>query len=127
MPWSKFKKLLILLIVGLFVFSSSAFAVDSSRLRSTTGIESSAALVLPAGTWVYGVSIYADAASSQVALFDSATIADTTASSAIDEIGEATQYDTETHWYPTPIYFENGVSVYIATGVAVIFYGPPPK
>jgi len=124
---SKLKMVIALLLVGMLAFASPASAVSANRIRSTTGIEASEAAVLPAGTWVYGLSIYADAASSQVAIFDAATTATTTASAAIDEIGEATQYDTETHWYPEPIYFENGVSVWITTGVAVIFYGPPPS
>jgi len=123
---SKFKIFLALMLVGVLAFASPAIAVSNNRLQSTGAIEASSDAELPAGTWVYGISIYADAASSQMALYDSLTVA-AAIGSEVDEVGEATQYDTKTIWYPKPLYFATGVSVYIETGVGIIYYGPPPE
>ena len=128
--FKKFNILLALTLVCLLSFSMVALAANPSRIRSTKGIETSSTastLGLDSGTWVYGVRLYADASSSFVTLYDATTYVDKTVADAIDEVGEATQYESVTIWYPKPIYFENGVSVYIATGVAYIFYGPEPK
>lgn len=125
-----FKKLLALTLVAMLAFASPVLAASNNRIRSTNGIETSSTastLGLSSGTWVYGVTIYADAASSFVALYDASTYVGKTVADAVTEIGEATQYETVTVWFPKPIYFENGVSCYIATGVAYIYYGPEPQ
>ena len=100
-------------------------------LKSSGPIEADADLKLPAGTWVYGARIYADAASSYMGLYNNVTVAggQSTANNGtqwMDEIGEATQYDTAEILYPSPIYFSNGVSVGITTGVGWVNYGPEP-
>lgn len=125
-----FKKVIALLLASVLMFSSPALAVSSNRIKSTKGIETSqtaATTGLAAGTWVYGFKVYADASSSWAALYDATTYVAKAADEIVDEIGEATQYDSVEAWYPEPIYFENGVSVQITTGVVYIFYGPPPK
>lgn len=119
-----------LMLVASFIFTSSSFAVTNNRIRSTNGIETSSTastLGLSSGTWVYGVTVYADAASSFVALYDASTYVGKTVANAVTEVGEATQYESVTVWFPKPIYFANGVSCYIATGVAYIYYGPEPS
>lgn len=127
---ANFKKTAALVLIGLLLFSSSVFAAPANRIRSTKGIETSSTastLGLTGETWVYGVTIYADAASSFVTLYDATTYVGKTVADAVTEVGEATQYETVTIWFPKPILFEDGVSVYIATGVAYIYYGPPPQ
>ena len=123
----KFKKILVLAMVILLAAAAPAFAQARHGVQSTKGIESSVALKLSAGTWVYGIKLYADAGSSFATIYDAATYVFKTVADAVDEIGEATQYDSQVIWYPKPIYFASGVSVYIATGVVYIFYGPPPS
>ena len=129
---AKLKKfsILTLALVCLLSLSTIVLAANPSRIRSTKGIEESSTastLGLSGGTWVYGVRLYADASNSFATIYDATTYDAKTVAEAVDELGEATQYETVTVWYPKPIYFENGVSIYIATGVAYIFYGPEPK
>ena len=123
-----FKKRLIALMLVLALACSVTPAFAQARVKSTTGIESNSSLELPANTWVYGIKLYADASNSFMAIYDAAAVAVTdTGANAIDEIGEATQYDSVEVWYPKPIKFVNGVSVIITTGVGFIFYGPAPS
>ena len=124
----KFKKILVLALVMLLAVSAPAFGARArDGIQTTNGISTSTALVLPAGTWVYGVKIYASAASSAIAVYDAATYVGSTIADAIDEVGEATQYESQVVWYPKPIYCANGVSAYILAGVGYIYYGPPPS
>jgi len=128
--FKKFRSIFALVLIALFAFSSVSFAAATSRIKSTKGIETSSTastLSLTDGTWVYGVTLYADASNSFVTLYDASTYVGKNVADAVTEIGEATQYETVTVWFPVPIYFENGVSCYIATGVAYIYYGPEPK
>lgn len=125
-----FKKLLVLMLVLMFACASPVLAVSNNRIRTTNGIETSstaATLGLSSGTWVYGVTVYADAANSFVTLYDASTYVGKTPADAVTELGEATQYESVTVWFPKPIYFSTGVSCYIATGVAYIYYGPEPQ
>ncbi len=127
----KFNKILLsivlVLVVSMFI-SSPASAQARFGIRSTGAIESATDLKLPAGTWVYGTRIYADASSSWMAVYNAATYAagDNDLSLIIDEIGEATQYESQTNWFKKPIYCSSGVSVQITTGIGIIFYGPEP-
>lgn len=119
-----------LILVGLMLLAlcaTPAFAQSRFGVQSTGPIEASADLKLPADTWVYGIKVFADASSSVMAIYNAATYnAGTEGNLDIDEIGEATQYDSVEVWYPKPIFFDTGVSVFITTGVGYIFYGPPP-
>lgn len=118
----------ILLIVGLVATSMIAYAASGRYgIKISDPVETSTALVLPAGTWVYGIKIYADASNSMMALYDTATVAAALVGNAVDEIGEATQHDSKTVWYPKPKYFATGVTVNMVTGVGFIYYGPAPK
>lgn len=128
---SKFKNvlaLLLVLILAVVMNVPSAMAQARYGIRSTGVLTSKNNLVLPADTWVYGWSIWPSSANSYAALYNAAAL-DTDAAepeAIVDEVGEATQYDTKTVWFPKPILFTNGVSVRVVTGTAIVFYGPPP-
>jgi len=115
------------LLVALVLAVSTQAAWATPRLQASSAVESDTSLVLAAGTWVYGVSIYADSASSNGSVYDSATYQAGSSSNVKCEIGEATQYDTCTIWFPTPMKFSNGVSVQIDTGVITVYHGPEPQ
>lgn len=121
---------LFLTIILVLLFVSPVFAQARYSLQASDAVEISTDNVLPASTWVYGWKIYADETSSWAALYDNATAtADLAAcdeTTRVDEIGEATQYDSVTVWFPKPIFFSEGVSIKMTTGVAYVFYGPPP-
>lgn len=86
------------------------------------------ALVLPAGTWVYGIGIHATSASAEFAIYDVATLGAATVANMGngDEIGEASQYDSAEKPFPKPRYFTNGVTAIVNNGVGFIEYGPQP-
>lgn len=124
----KLKSILAILVIALLLFVTPAFAQARYSLKVSVPIETSTALVLPAGTWVYGVKVYADANSSWAALYDVATIAgaDADETTRKEELGEATQYDSVEIMYETPIYYTNGVTVKMTTGICFIYYGAEP-
>ncbi len=114
----------------LVMVSSPAFAQARYGVRISAGIEAPTDLVLPAGTWVYGWKIFADASNSTAGIFDDATVVAqgaTTSASLKGDIGEATQYDSKTEWFPVPIFFDNGVSIKMTTGIVWVYYGPHPN
>ena len=129
---------LVLLAIGMYsgviAPAPEAFAQARYGIRTSEPIESTGILVDRDGNtmdypvWIYGVTIFADASSSFVGLYDVDTDAELTSATiaAKDEIGEATQYDSETKWYPKPAYYSDGVGAIITTGVAQVHYGPQP-
>ena len=117
---------LILLAIVLFVWVTPVFAQARYGLRVSAPIETNTDAALPAGTWVYGIKIYADASSSYMGINDAATVSAATVANTKDDIGEATQYDTAETWYAKPMYFTNGVSVQMSVGTGFIYYGPEP-
>ena len=118
---------LVLLAIALMVGSTPVFAQSRYSLKTSDAVETSTALVLAAGTWVYGIKIFADASSSFAGVYDCATLGDASASTLVDEIGEATQYDSAEIKYSKPKYFADGVTVVMTTGVLQIEYGPQPE
>jgi hypothetical protein len=123
----KFKKYLsILLVVALMAGIAPAFAQSRYGLTQSDAIETTTALALPAGTWVYSLKLYADAGNSFAGVYDAATVGTCTAATIVDELGEATQYDSVEIKYEKPKYFATGVSVVMSTGVLIIDYGPEP-
>ena len=127
----KFKKVLSMIVLALIIAVSSvlpAFAQARYGVQTTGAYEISENLILPAGTWVYGVRLYADESSSVAVVYNAATFAEGEADITlkIDELGEATQYNSQFITYPKPIYCENGVSVGITLGIMFVYYGPEP-
>ncbi len=125
------KKILSMIVLALIVFSFislPAFAQARFGVRSSGGVQTNTDLFLPVGTWVYGIRIYADDSSSFMVVYNAATTyeGDGDPSLWVDEIGEATQYDSQANWFEEPIYCGSGVSVGMTTGVGYIFYGPEP-
>ncbi len=121
--------LLVIAILALSAVSVEAAPPTYGRYGSqkSTAVQTSTALLLPAGTWVYGLEIFADSASSVMGIYDSATLEGAIDATVVDEIGEATQFDTVTKFYPRPILFENGVTVVIGTGISWVYFGPQPS
>jgi len=82
------------------------------------------------GVWIYGWSIFADASSSFAGIKDCDTTAEINDHSTYpldDEIGEATQYDSQTKWFAKPIYFSEGLGIALSEGTVFVYYGPPPQ
>lgn len=121
---NRWTKVLIVLAV-IMLFALPAFAQERYGGRQIAATEHTASL-LPAGTWVYGISIYATSANAQLGVYDGATLADTATANMDDEIGEATQYDQAVKPYANPHYFTNGVTVCVDSGTAFVEYGPAP-
>ena len=130
---NRFRKLLPVLLVLVAVFmltGGPVFAAGARHGLKTYMVETHTALALPAGTWVWGIGIYSDDGSSWMATYDIATLGAATDSvdgPRKDEIGEATQYDTQTRMYALPIQYGNGVTVRVSAGVGTIYYGPAPN
>lgn len=123
----KLKRILsILLVIALLVAVMPAFAQSRYGIRTSDAVQTSTALVLPAKTWVYGIKIFADAGNSFAGIYDVATLGAANYTNVVDEIGEATQYDSAEIKYAKPKYFANGVTVVMTTGVFFIDYGPEP-
>lgn len=124
------KFLVVLLAVAVLLsVAAPAYALTSARrgLQTSTAQEATA-VVYTDPTWVYGITIWADESNSYMAVCNEDTLAETVASTVtiLDEIGEASQYESATEWYPIPKYFSDGVSVIIFTGVGFIHKGPAP-
>lgn len=114
------KFLSILLISAIVLWTLPVFAQASFPTKSKK-VETDTADLYSGPAMVWGISIYADAASSFMGVYDCSTIGATTDANNKDEIGEATQYDTATRWYPDGMEFKTGVTVIIATGVGYIY------
>lgn len=126
----KWKRVLAISLVLMFAAGiSPVFAQARYGLTPSDAIEVSTSLVAPAGSWVYGWTIFADAGNAYAGLYDCATFYDGANTTVVDEIGEATQWDKEENWFTKPIYFTNGVSVVMpsAVGVVVVWTGPEPN
>jgi hypothetical protein len=119
------KKFLFVLMLAcvLALISSPAFATGEAArgIQTSDPVEADTAAVLTGPVWVYGISIYADAAASFAGIYNG----DPTDGSikAEDEIGEATQYETTTKWYAKPVWYSGDVGVLMTTGVFFIYYG----
>lgn len=123
---------MLLALIAVFAMPVEA---SSNYIRTTQPNESEAILTGQDGetmdyeVWVYGLSIYADAASSFFGLYDADTYAELIATTtyARDEIGEPTQYEYTDKWYPNPIKYLDGLGMIIKTGVGFVHYGPAPS
>lgn len=129
------KFLSVLLIAGLMLSAAApAFAQSRYGLFTTQPIESTGIATGQDGNtmdyevWIYGLSIYADAASSFMGIYDCDTMAELNSGTtyARDEIGEPTQYEYTDKMYDEPRRFTDGVGVIIFTGVGFVHYGPAP-
>jgi hypothetical protein len=124
-----FKKLLTMFLVLIMMVAfiiPSAYAQARYGLKMSSAIETNTDLVVAAGSWIYGIKIFADESNSYMGLSDAATVSAATSANLFDDIGEATQYDTQVIWYPKPRYVTNGLSAQMSTGLGVVFYGPEP-
>lgn len=114
------KRILIALLVFLFLVNINPVFSQSKWKRKRISATANTALLLPAGTWVYGISIHATTAGAQMGIYNVATLG--AATSPTDEVGEATQYNTAFSPWPEPICFTNGVTVLITNGVGFVEY-----
>lgn len=119
------KFLSVLLIAGLLLLAAPAYAQSRYGLF-TAACEEQTALLLPAKTWVYGISIFGDEALSFMGIYDTDSLVTATAATLQNEAGVAAQFDTHTKMYAQPVYFVDGVTVVISLGVAFVYYGPAP-
>lgn len=124
----KLKKFLpILLLVAMLLLAGPAYAQARYGTQMSAAVETSTALLLPAGTWIYGMTIYADsAANAFMGVYDSATLGGCTNDTVKGETGEPTQYESTYTPLPGPVFCKNGVSVVITVGVGWVHYGPEP-
>jgi len=124
----KLKKFLpVLLIAAMLLCSGPAFAQSRYGLTFTP-VTADQGSILPAGTWVYGIDIYASSAAAAMGLYDVATLGEATdANLSAPEVGEATQYASEDRPFIKPIYFSTAVTVVINNGVGGIWTGQEPN
>jgi len=123
-----FKKVFLILLVAAFVLAggSPVFAQARYGLTPSNVIETDTALAVAADSWVYELHLYADASNSSASLHDVATVAACSMANAVDDIGEATQYDDTVHILEKPVFLDNGGTVKMTTGQLIIFTGPAP-
>lgn len=119
---------LMLLALCITLCATPAFAQSRYGVQSSGLLTGKNNLVYSAGTWVYGWKVYASSASSYSTLYDAVALDTDIAEPEfiIDELGEATQYESTEVWFPKPIQFARGVSVRCITGAAIVFVGPAP-
>jgi hypothetical protein len=124
---------LLLVIALVALLAVPAFAASGRYgLRVSQALESTGIFVddegnnMDYGVWVYGVKIYADAASSFMGIYNADTESECTVANLKDETGEATQYDTAEKVFQQPLYFSDGVYAIITTGVGWVIYGAQP-
>lgn len=124
----KIKKIFLIALVLALVWAVGVMPVSAQARYGLRRISATAdtALLLPAGTWVYGISIYASSANAEIGIYDVATLPGAGDSEVRDEIGEATQYDHADRLYAKPMYFTNGVTVMVNNGTGFVDYGPSP-
>jgi hypothetical protein len=127
-------QMLVLVLVIAFLCASPAFAQARYGLHTSRPLESTGVFTdrdgnaMDYAVWIYGVKVYADAATSELGIYDCDTVQEIAdGETAVDEIGEASQYDTAERYYPQPIFFSDGVTGVIATGVGFVIYGPEPE
>lgn len=116
----KMRKALCVLMVLLLMAGASPLSAAIRYRTMRMSVATSTALVLPAGTWVCGIGMHATSASAQMGIYNSATLAGAT--TPIDEVGEATQYNTIDRPWVDPIYFNNGVTIIVENGVGFVDY-----
>jgi hypothetical protein len=131
-----------LAVVGMLCFSQvpstqaqaryGLFTYGPYTILSTNDAGSTAAgthLITTDPVWIYGWMIFSEAGSSYAGIKDCDTVAELNDHSTYpldDEIGEATQYDSETKWFPKPMYFSEGLGLALSAGTVLIYYGPEP-
>lgn len=111
-----------------------SYIIKRSRPLTATGIFTDAdGNAMDYDVWVYGVTLYANAANSQANIKDCDTTVELLSATEypIDEIGEPTQFETTEHsfveMYGRPLHFSDGVGACITTGGTVIIsYGVKP-
>jgi hypothetical protein len=130
---NRWKKILIIL-AAVMLFASPAFAQARYSIKTSQPLETGGiftdqdGVTMDYAVWVYGVTIYADDASSYIGLYDGDTTGEIFAETCYPkyEIGEPTQYETTTEWFTRPMYFSDGVGAIISVGVGFVHYGPEP-
>ena len=125
------KFLSVLLIVGFLLLTAvPAYAQNFPQSRyglTTTPVVNDTASALGAGTWVWGIAIYASGgAGATLGLFDCATLAEVSDTNVKCEVGEAVQYATTTTWFIQPLRFAIAVTAVQYQGIGFIYSGPQP-
>lgn len=108
----------------------SAYEIFTSQTIETTGIViDEDGNTMDYDVWVYGLTIYADASSSFIGIYNVDTLAELNSATTYpkDELGEPTQFEATTEMYAFPRRFSDGVGAIITVGVGFIHYGPEPE
>ena len=119
----------LLLAAAAPAFAQGRYGLHTSRPLQAEGIfTDDDGNTMDYGVWVYGVTIMADDANSFAGLYDCDTTSELLATTIYpkDEIGEATQYDSQTKMYDKPFWYSDGVGAIIKTGIVFVHYGPQP-
>lgn len=136
--FKKMKYLVLMLCLGLLCFGvpqASAQARYSQRTSEPITTPGNIAIDDAGATmdyevWVYGITIYADAASARALIKNCDTtteLFDHSTYKPDDELGEPTQYEVTTIMYDTPRVFTEGVGAAVSVGTVFIIYGPSPN
>jgi len=115
-----------------YEFGTTTSSAHSAAAVTTPDGASTYILNIPSstigiGTVLYGFSVKAETAGGTAAVWDSASVHTISTSNyttkIVDELGEATQYDTAYTDWPAPRKLENGISITtVRAPVVTVFY-----
>jgi len=124
----KLVRIFLVLCLSLMLLGSGiAFAARGDREALDFGYVNAASTqsdetMISGPTYVYGATVFANAANSFVLLYDSATAPAGTGKEVKVEVGEATQYGTRRYDFDPPIKFDAGVYADVTSGSVVLEY-----
>lgn len=103
---------------------------ESHNLKTTvctavTNAAENCVNIIPGPVWIKGWKLISTAANARAALYDSTTTPTNAATDPVDELSEPTADEPSSHIWPSPIKFENGVTITrdeTATTVVIVFH-----
>lgn len=123
----KLKRILLVLLVAIFLTGTTSVFPQARYALTVTPVTTDTDSALGAGTWVYGIAVYASSSNGVFGIYDYATIAQAGSTRVKGEVGQATSGLSNTEWFAKPLYFATAVSCKISNGVGFIYSGPEPE